>query len=79
LHGCSIVQRGDSLLVLVPKSCEFLDKKKLQCTVYDDRPAICRLYAKRERDAFKSDVCGLSWKPVRGRGAQMILSKMRGG
>lgn len=78
-HGCAVVERGDDLYVFVPKKCKFLNATALRCEKYADRPSACVKYAKRETDLFKSDGCGLVWKPVYGRRAQVIMKKMRKG
>ena len=79
LHGCSVVERGDELFVLVPKDCENLDKSSLTCMLYEGRPRVCEKYAKKDADIFKSDACGLVWKRVHGRRAQVIMKRMRDG
>jgi len=76
-HGCEVVERGDDLFVFVPKKCDFLDAATLRCKKYADRPSACKKYAKRDADLFKSENCGLVWKPVYGRRAQVIMSKLK--
>jgi len=79
VHGCVAVERGDKLLVLVPKVCDGLDLKHLTCKIYGTRPAICQRYACHPDHRFKSEYCSLRWKLLHGREAQVALSKMRRG
>lgn len=79
LHGCEVVESGNELHVLVEKDCPHLDTQHLTCKIYDTRPSACQKYASREGDVFKSEYCGLHWKPIHGRRAQVIMSRMRKG
>lgn len=76
-HGCEIKDQGNLAHVLMPTPCMKL--AGTNCTVYEDRPQICRKYARLPTELFFSPECTLFWKEVTGREAQVAIMKSKKG
>jgi Fe-S-cluster containining protein len=76
-HGCEIKDQGSLAHVLMPTPCMKL--AGTNCTIYEDRPQICRKYARMPNELFFSPECTLFWKEVFGREAQVAIMKAKKG
>lgn len=65
----------NQLALLIPALCKHMTKDG-KCGIYSDRFENCIRYAKRESDWFSSPQCGIMWKPIRGREAQLAVKKI---
>jgi len=55
-HGCRLISMGESVLVMVPSTCQHLGHSG--CAIYPARPEFCRGYDGRN-DPLMRDACQL--------------------
>lgn len=76
-HGFTVIEEGQKLRVLVKKDCDYLDIPNCKCGIYQDRPTVCQMFADRNDLPFRPTDCSLKWHELRGRRADVILSRRR--